>query len=97
VELALFDVEAPAAVDVLVGSCTGAGHGNRYTADQVAEHRRTLAYVPCRVDSCRAPAIVHRVRGTVTAARCNATCTGAMGPRCDCACGGRRHGSAWSF
>lgn len=27
---------------------------------------------------------------------CNAKCTGARGPSCDCSCNGKNHGGAWS-
>ena len=26
---------------------------------------------------------------------CNAKCTGAVGPACDCSCGGKNHGGKW--
>lgn len=44
------------------------------------EHHRRLRFVP--------------VVGTVDdSVRCSATCTNAIGPSCDCACGGANHGA----
>lgn len=40
---------------------------------------------------------VHKVRpvvGTVSRTECGPRCTSAIGPACDCKCGGENHGSA---
>lgn len=34
-----------------------------------------------------------RVRGFVTEHVCDARCTGAKGPNCECSCGGKNHGN----
>lgn len=34
---------------------------------------------------------------TVPEVKCNAKCTGAKGPHCECACGGEHHGSAYAL
>lgn len=39
---------------------------------------------------------VTAVKGTVNVDKsCNARCMGAVGPSCDCSCGGELHGSRW--
>ncbi len=39
---------------------------------------------------------VEAIHGVVTAAVCDARCEGATGKKCECSCGGRNHGGAWT-
>jgi hypothetical protein len=35
------------------------------------------------------------VEGHLSEKKCDARCTGARGPHCDCSCGGTNHGAGW--
>lgn len=48
--------------------------------------------VPC---ACGRMPAGTEVRGRVTAHKCDARCLASKGPQCECACGGRNHGSAY--
>lgn len=49
--------------------------------------------IPCR--SCGQPRRADRMNGKhVAEIPCNAKCTSATGPNCDCSCGGSNHGAA---
>jgi hypothetical protein len=43
------------------------------------------------VSCCGASVVVKPIRGTVTEKKCGTRCTSAVGPSCDCECGGERH------
>ncbi len=43
-------------------------------------------------DSCKSRMTVKRIDGKVSATKCGPKCTGAIGPACDCECGGENHG-----
>ena len=60
------------------------------TPDDVARYRRDAAQAQTLIDSIKADGPLGKVSRTVKP--CNARCTSATGPNCDCACAGRRHG-----
>ena len=50
--------------------------------------------VPC---GCGGSVFLRPLIGKVNSRRaCDGRCTGATGPRCECACGGENHGNAWT-
>lgn len=44
------------------------------------------------VECCGTAVEVKPIRGTVVDKKCGTRCTSAVGPSCDCECGGERHG-----
>lgn len=42
---------------------------------------------------CGSQAVSRSFTTKVTATKCGGKCTSAVGPKCECECGGRRHGS----
>lgn len=54
--------------------------------------------VPCPTAGCPWVITLKRVDGHVSpAVTCGSKCTGAVGPSCDCSCGGANHGAAHSL
>ena len=47
--------------------------------------------VPC--PECGNRVTVKAVSGTTSTKECDARCMGAVGPSCDCSCGGENHGA----
>jgi hypothetical protein len=39
---------------------------------------------------------LRNVKGTTTDRECDSRCMGAVGPSCECSCGGRNHGAAFA-
>lgn len=48
--------------------------------------------LPCH--KCNGAMTFRAVAGTVTEKPCGSRCMGSKGPTCECACGGRNHGSS---
>lgn len=42
---------------------------------------------------CKNRIIVKRINGNLSTTECGPKCTGAIGPACDCKCGGENHGA----
>ena len=59
-------------------------------AELEAHQDRMRAASKC---GCGRPARRVAIEARVTETRCGARCTSALGPSCDCECGGREHGS----
>lgn len=60
----------------------------------VLEERGYQLRTPCRV--CAKPVQLKQVKGKYNPeVPCNAKCTAAKGPNCECSCKGANHGSAW--
>lgn len=56
-----------------------------------------LAYFPCR-SGCGRVRVATQLQGKVNPRKaCNAKCMGACGPACECSCGGKNHGAAFSL
>lgn len=53
--------------------------------------RYLQADLPC--PTCKRERSADPVKGRVTGTKCGPRCTGAVGPACDCQCGGANHGA----
>jgi len=77
-----------------IGKCT-LGHVHRYTATEWAAVRTNRSgkygYAICH---CRTAITVRPIKARITEKECDGRCTGAVGPACDCKCGGENHGGA---
>jgi hypothetical protein len=74
-----------------IGKCPQ-GHGNRYDADAVFANRSRGIGDILVCTACRMAVKVRAIAGRVTEQPCGARCLGAVGPACDCQCGGENHG-----
>lgn len=68
-----------------VGRCV---KGHRFAVDKPANE----GIHSCPICGARLKQVAG-VRGRVTDTKCGARCTSAMGPNCDCECGGKNHGA----
>jgi hypothetical protein len=77
-----------------IGKCT-LGHVHRYTAAEWAAVRTVgsskYGYTECH---CRTAITVRPIKARITEKECDGRCTGAVGPACDCKCGGENHGAS---
>jgi hypothetical protein len=63
--------------------------------DEVTEARGNVATLVCPTDGCGARFTGERLSATLTTEDCDPRCMGAVGPICQCACGGANHGGSW--
>lgn len=68
------------ATGAFLGHCTG-GCGTVKTAEKFVKHSCGKAIVGCRP-----------IKARTTDHKCGPRCTSALGPTCDCVCGGKSHG-----
>ena len=73
-----------------VGKCTACVYPVNIT-NETAQLDRLQFKCP----GCAAPLQLDRVYGTLTRDTCDASCMGAIGPICQCACGGANHGGRY--
>jgi hypothetical protein len=78
-----------------IGKCAN-GHGHRYDAETVFANRANLRGDVFRCHCGKGVAVKAIAGRYVPERKCGARCLGAVGPACDCQCGGENHGGAHS-
>jgi hypothetical protein len=103
----LFTPPAPRADLVrIIRRCQRKACGHTWTldytrADGGSDYRETAAGRVHASNDWRCPVCSsarvtgNTVRGQVSDHACDARCMGAVGPNCECSCGGRNHGAHW--
>lgn len=67
-----------------------------YLRRDVANKKTIEAYQDARCTNCNSTNVKQNfVTGHKSDKKCDARCTGAKGPACDCSCAGRNHGAGW--
>jgi len=79
----------------LIGKCSY-GHVSRFTAEQWIAVRASYSsnkfgHTSCP-QGCRTAVDAKPIKARITEKECDGRCTGAVGPACDCKCGGENHG-----
>lgn len=73
------------------------GYGRyAFVAFRINEYGREVEAGYESLCSCGRHATGVRVKGFVTEHVCDARCTSAKGPNCECSCGGKNHGQAYA-
>jgi len=73
-----------------VGKCRN-GHPFALDLEPGENNNPKNQYCSCGAARMRMSA----VQGRVSETKCSSKCTGAVGPSCDCECGGRNHGAGF--
>lgn len=79
------------ATDYFLGTCPTC----KIPLREEREARGNSIATPCPTDGCSGVVLGQRLSATVTLESCDPRCMGAIGPVCQCACGGANHGGSW--